>query len=146
MAPAEYPELKTESDVEQKVVMPLLSDGSMLAIPSGSIQTKEYLPPTPIDKVAGKQSGYYPDYSIWLFGLPVMIVEVKSPDVEPLVGYREACLYARHLNQKYPSDFNPCRFVAATNGHTIIAGTWDSGPTLTLLHQDLQPGSSALVS
>ena len=99
--------LKTESDVEQKVIMPLLTESSLLAIPNASVYTKQYLAPAALDKAAGKMAGYYPDYSIWLHGLPVMIIEAKAPDVAPEEGYREASLYARHLNQKFPSGKNP---------------------------------------
>lgn len=71
--------LKTESDVEQKVIMPLLTDAPLLSIPAAAVHTKEYLAPAALDKAAGKLSGYYPDYSVWLYGVPVMIVEAKGP-------------------------------------------------------------------
>lgn len=53
--------LRTESDVEQKVIMPLLTDAQLLSIPVQSVHTKEYLAPAALDKAAGKSSGYYPD-------------------------------------------------------------------------------------
>ena len=134
-------QLTTESDVEQKVIMPLLATEQYLAFPSTSIQTKEYLPPTNLDKAAGKSSGYFPDYSVWSYGLPVMIVEAKAPGVSPDVGYREASLYARHLNQSYPSDLNPCLIIVATNGEELLCGTWDSSPKLRLRVDLLMPGS-----
>src|ERR1035437_5523433 len=101
--------LETESDVEQKVIMPLLTSGSYLGIPEGRIFTKKYLAPTELDKRAGRATGYYPDYSVWMGGFPVLIVEAKGPG-EPLeTDYHEAALYARHLNQSYPTNANPCR-------------------------------------
>jgi hypothetical protein len=136
--------LRTESDVEQKLVMPLMTSELLLAIPESSVHTKEYLPPALLDKTAGKTAGYYPDYSVWMHGLPVMIVEVKAPEVPAETGYREASLYARHLNQRYPPDFNPCKFILATNGHKIVCGTWDSGPKLTIERQSLAVGTAAL--
>ena len=93
-------ELRTESDVEQKLIMPLLTSEVLLGIPASAIHTKEYLPPAILDKAAGKVTGYFPDYSVWLHGLPVMIVEAKAPEVPAETGYREASLYARHLNQR----------------------------------------------
>ncbi len=75
--------LKTESDVEQKLIMPLLTDAPLLSIPTVAVHTKEYLAPAALDKAAGKLSGYFPDYSVWLRGVPVMIVEAKAPDVAP---------------------------------------------------------------
>lgn len=138
--------LHTESDVEQKFAMPLLTSELLLRIPSSAVKTKQYLPPVPLDKAAGKNAGYYPDYSIWMYGLPVMIGEVKAPDVPAEVGYREASLYARHLNQRYPADFNPCRFLLVTNGERTLCGTWDSEPALEIPRSDLKIGSAALDS
>jgi hypothetical protein len=54
-------DLKNESDVEQKVIYPLLSGGNYLAINDRHIKTKDYMAPSRIDKSAGKSIGYYPD-------------------------------------------------------------------------------------
>ncbi len=99
--------LETESDVEQKVIMPLLTSGTYLGIPQSGIFTKKYLAPTELDKKAGRAYGYYPDYSVWMKRFPVLIVEAKAPDEAVEIGYREAALYARHLNQSYPTNINP---------------------------------------
>ena len=136
--------LITESDVEQKVIMPLLLDGSLLGIPQANIYTKQYLSPAALDKSAGKMSGYYPDYSIWLHGLPVMIVEAKAPGVAAEEGYREASLYARHLNQRFPAGVNPCARIVAINGHTLLCGVWDAEPDLTVAVGDIRVGTAAL--
>jgi len=136
--------LNTESDVEQKVLMPLLAGPSYLAIPPKAIFTKQYLAPTPLDKAAGRVTGYVPDYSIWMLGFPILIVEAKAPDVSPETGYREAGLYARHLNQVYPSNTNPCRFLIASNGRTLLFGYWDSQPALEIDVMDLRPGTACL--
>src|SRR5580658_363327 len=80
----------------------------------------------------------------WMRGFPVLVVEAKAPDVPSETGYRESCLYARHLNQAYPADFNPCRFVLATNGHTVLFGCWDSTPLETSNVHDLRLGSREL--
>jgi len=77
-------------------------------------------------------------------GFPVLVVEAKAPDVPAEIGYREACLYARHLNQAYAADFNPCRFVLATNGHSLLFGCWDSAPLETLSVPNLRLGSRDL--
>jgi type I site-specific restriction endonuclease len=87
--------LRTESDVEQKVIMPLLSGEATLGIPIDRIRTKEYLAPSKLDKAAGKNMGYFPDYSVWCLSFPVMVVEAKAPGVRCEEGYREAGLYAR---------------------------------------------------
>jgi hypothetical protein len=138
--------LKTESDVEQKVVMPLLTDRRLLAIPEGNLYIKQYLAPAALDKAAGKLNGYYPDYSIWFHGLPTMVVEVKSPDVAAEEGYREASLYARHLNQRFPADFNPCARIMGTNGKAFLFGSWDAPPDVALSLTDLRVATSGLES
>src|ERR1019366_2346726 len=136
--------VESESDVEQKILMPLLQGESYLEIPEAAISTKQYLAPTAIDKAAGKAGGYVPDYGIWMRGLLIMGVEAKAPDVSVETGHREASLYARHINQKYPTGVNPCRFVLASNGKDLLFGYWDSLPLLSCSVGDLAVGSSAL--
>ena len=139
------PELSidTEGDVELKVIPPLLTGSNFLEIPIASIKDKSYLPPTQLDKKAGKASGYFPDFSVWEMALPVMIVEAKAPDVTPEVGYREAALYAHHLNKQYKTGLNPCRFILACNGIRLLAGFWDADPEIDVLVRDLVIGSEA---
>ncbi|MGO9271594.1 MAG: type I restriction endonuclease [Terriglobia bacterium] len=136
--------LSTESDVEQKIIMPLLTGTMYLDIPADKIFTKQYMAPTPLDKAAGREGGYYPDYAIWMRGFPVLIVEAKAPDVPAEVGYREASLYARHLNQSYRTNLNPCRFLVATNGKTLLFGYWDSQPEIVVAVDNLRLGSKDL--
>lgn len=136
--------LHTEADVELKVVAPLLMGANYLEIPSSCIQGKTYLPPAPLDKTAGKVGGYYPDFSVWEKALPIVLVEAKEPDVDPAVGYREASLYARHLNQRYKTKLNPAQLIVATNGRRVLAGHWDSDPQLDLSVEELRPGSAGV--
>src|SRR5690242_4846092 len=100
-----------EAAVEQQIVYPLLTSPGLLSIPAEAIKPKNYLAPTELDKAAGRSSGYYPDYSVWMLGHPVLIVEAKDPSIPSQTGFREACLYARHLNVRYTAGFNPCKFV-----------------------------------
>jgi len=138
--------LETEADVEFKVISPLLTGANFLEIPLNSIKAKGYLQATPLDKAAGKTAGYYPDYSVWEKALPILIVEAKAPEVDAAVGYREAALYARHLNQSYKSKLNPCQFILSCNGRRLLAGYWDSTPELDLSVDELRAGSNALES
>src|SRR6266404_3799490 len=80
-----------EADVEQKIVYPLLTSPGLLGIPEEAVKSKTYLAPTQLDKTAGRKSGYYPDYSVWLLGNPVLIVEAKDPTVPSQTGFRAAC-------------------------------------------------------
>ena len=137
-------QVQTESDVEQKLLYPLLTDADYLGIPPLSVKTKEYLPSVSLDKAAVRRGGHYPDYSIWVKALPVFIAEAKAPAVDVRTGYREASLYARHLNQYYKSGLNPSRFILACNGLRILAGYWDSNYILDLPVDNLRLGSNAL--
>lgn len=131
-----------EAAVEQKIIYPILTAPGLLAIPPDAVRPKEYLPPAQLDKGAGRTSGYYPDYSIWMTGNPVLIVEAKDPSITSQTGFREASLYARHINTRYPSGLNPCKFIIATNGTNLLAGYWDQDqPALDLKVADLNVGT-----
>src|SRR5262249_27194056 len=50
-------------------------------------------------------------------------------------------------NAGYQTGLNPCRYVLATNGHTLLAGYWDQvQPAHTLQVGDLRAGTSALAT
>ena len=101
IAPTRCEPEDTEADVENKVVMPILQAANSLEIPILDINGKGYLAPIAIDKAAGRNKGYYPEFSAWRKTLPLLIVEAKAPSVVSEIGYREASLYARHLNHLY---------------------------------------------
>ena len=134
---------RTESDVEQKLILPLLTATEWLAIPITDIQTKQYLPPTQIDKGAGRRIGYYPDYSIWINAVPIMIVEAKSPIESADEGFREAQLYAHELNKVFPTGINPVQFVLCVNGKTLRYGHWDSAKIADVAVAELKLGTAA---
>jgi hypothetical protein len=136
--------LGSEGDVELKVIGPLLTDPNYLAIPTASIKSKDYLAPTALDKIAGKAGGYYPDFSVWERSFPVLIVEAKKPEVPVEIGFREASLYARHLNQAYKTGLNPCLFLIACNGKQLAYGNWDSNVTHIVEIANLTLGTNEL--
>jgi hypothetical protein len=49
----------SESDVEQKVLYPFLTNPSYAGIPPQWIRTKDYMVPTEIDKVSGNFGGMF---------------------------------------------------------------------------------------
>lgn len=134
----------SEADVELKVITPLLINQNYLEIPAASIQGKKYLAPAALDKSAGRSGGYYPDFSVWELALPILIVEAKEPEVPVDVGFREAALYARHLNTLFKHGTNPCSFVLSCNGNELSYGHWDSSPTAVVRIADLRIGSREL--
>ncbi|MCC6918976.1 MAG: hypothetical protein IT548_07210 [Alphaproteobacteria bacterium] len=140
-------ELKTESDVEQKFIMPFLAHPSFMNIPASWIRTKDYMIPTEIDKIAGKRSGYIPDYSIWYSGIPVVIIEAKSPEYRIEVGLREAQLYALQINKRYPPNVSPIKFVVSCNGEQIAVAAWDSEVEILKFNcAEIQPGTAILAA
>jgi len=140
-------ELITESDVEQKLVYPFLVHPSFLDIPGEWVRTKEYMEPTEIDKGAGKRVGYIPDYSVWRSGFPLLVVEAKRPDEPIEKAIREAHLYANRINNRYPPNVNPIRYVLACNGEQFALAPFDSETeVLTAKVIDLRPGTEILAA
>ncbi|HEU0163127.1 MAG TPA: S1 RNA-binding domain-containing protein [Rhizomicrobium sp.] len=130
--------LKSESDVEQKLIAPLLvaPEPYGLAFGSSHIHTKANIRRFIIGK-GKEQKSYFPDYLIVLAGIPLQVWEAKSPneDIEP--GFREARLYAAELNAQFQSGLNPLRQVVATNGHEIWAGYFDQAePVLKITAEE----------
>lgn len=138
-------EMANESDVEHKFVTPFLTSQNYLGIPSAWIRNQDYMTPTDIDKSAGKRYGYKPDHSIWLNGIPLVIVEDKEPGVPVEVALREARMYASEINKRYPPDVSPIGYVMACNGEQMALSYADSElDTLIVAATDLQPGSTVL--
>ena len=135
----------TEGDVETQIVLPILSRAEYLDIEGSWIKSKEFLAAFDIGKGAKLRKGYIPDYCIYVFALPTLVVEVKAPTVPVGNAWDEASLYAHALNKRYPAKINPCELILATNGLEIMAGRWDSAsPVLSGLVKDLVIGSVLL--
>ena len=119
--------LINESDVEQKVVWPLLtnSEPDGLAFNETHIQTKLNLKKLKIDKGQNLKV-YYPDYLVLIEGLPHIVIEVKKPNEDLKEAFREARLYALEVNALYQQELNPCKLIIACDGTKLIAGSWDS--------------------
>lgn len=135
-------ELLNESDVEQKLIYPLLSSKEGLGYYAEEIRTKEYLSPAEIDKGAGKKIGYYPDYAIMLSSLFAIVVEAKSPNQSVDAGFREAQLYAHEINKRFESNINPVSIVIACNGSELVYGEWDIDAPKRIPVAELVPGLS----
>lgn len=119
--------LQTESDVEQKFIYPLLTSNYPVGLNflDCDIRTKLDIRKIQIDK-GTKSKIYYPDYMIVMNGLPLVIIEAKSPNEDLTEAIREARLYAMELNSQYPKDINPCSKIVVSNGNKTIALYFDS--------------------
>lgn len=136
-------DLITESDVEQKFILPLLTNQKPIGLGYDftDFRTKENIRKIMIDK--GQCSKiYYPDYIIILYGQPVLIIEAKKSGEDLINALREARLYAHEINSSYQSGINPCTRLIISDGITTIAAFWDSDePNLELNLRDINSSS-----
>jgi len=137
----ELEDLRNESDVEQKFVLPFLTEckPTGLGYSSADYFTKSDIRKLTIDKGrAGKL--YYPDYVLVSRGHPIAVIEAKHPKESLTEGFREARLYATELNALYPADINPCTKVVAVNGAELWVGQYDNAsPSLRVAHSEMSP-------
>lgn len=124
-------ELQNESDVEQKLIAPLLTAAAPqgLGYDASDFLTKSSIKRIVIDKGATNKKTYFPDYAVIANGLPSIIIEAKAPTEGLTEAMREARLYATVINSLYPHDINPCEKIIAINGREIHFGYWDSPET-----------------
>jgi hypothetical protein len=112
-------DFSTESDVEQKFIMPLLTHPSFL-------------------------ESYVPDYIVFFDGYPSLVIEAKSPDVAVKQAIDEARMYGQLLNQSFPTKINPVAFVMGCNGKEIAVGPTDTNDRKLFSVSDVVIGSDAL--
>lgn len=132
-------DIANESDVEQKIIMPLLVESTPdgLGYPTSSIKTKPNIRKYQIGK-GNEAKLYFPDYIIVVSGLPAIVIEAKGPGENLDDAYREARLYATEINSAHPSGVNPLSRVVCSNGKELIAGRWDeAAPSLSISTSDL---------
>lgn len=136
----------SEADVEQRVILPLLTGSEYLGISQDIVFAKAYLAPTAFDKKAGKNVGSYPDFAIVIESVQIALIEAKAPGIDPEIGYRELITYAAHLNKQYPEGINPVQRILASNGRDVLAGPADAEPTVRCRVDQLFPGSLQLTN
>ena len=132
-------ELKTESDVEQKLLWPLMTTPlpSGLALHTTDIMTKLNLRRLEIGK-GNNRKLLFPDYAVIIAGLPVLIIEAKAPGEDLSIALDEARMYGNELNARFPAGLNPCFRVIACNGLKLVSSAIDTIiPDIELNHADL---------
>lgn len=120
-------ELHTESDVEQKVLWPLIVGPAPLGLgySSADVLTKPNIRLLEIGKGAERKL-YFPDYLALVAGLPVMVIEAKAVGEPIQAALREARLYANEINALFPQGINPCIRVVACNGEQLWTSPVDA--------------------
>ena len=139
-----YDDFSTESDVEQKFIMPLLTHPSFLEVPSKAILTKKSMRVLSFVDKSSLPKGYVPDYIIFFNGYPILVIEAKPPDVAVKQAIDEARMYGQLLNQHFPTKINPVAFVMGCNGKEIAVGATDTNDHKLFSVLDLIIGSDAL--
>jgi len=137
-------DFSTESDVEQKFIMPLLTHPSFLEIPSKAILTKKSMRVLSFIDKSSLPRGYIPDYIVFFSGYPILVIEAKSPDVAVKQAIDEARLYGQLLNQNFPTKINPVAFAMGCNGKEIAIGPVDTNDTKFFSVPDIVIGSDPL--
>ncbi len=139
-------DLNNESDVEHKIIYPLLT----AAHPHGlGIRPENVVPKRNIRKFdIGKGSdlkSYFPDYIIVGEGYPLCVIEAKEPGADLTAAFREARLYAHELNGIFERDVNPVTTVIAVNAEQIWVGHPNTAePQFKIDTTDLEPYSRGL--
>src|SRR5882672_9249460 len=120
-------DLQTESDVEQKVLYPLLIGARPqgLGFAPPEILTKLNIRRLEIGKGPSKKL-HFPDYIVVLAGFPVMVIEAKAPGEDLDEALEEARLYAAKLNSLFPTGVNPCLRVVASDGLNLVSSPADT--------------------
>jgi hypothetical protein len=137
-------DLRTESDVEQKLVWPLLTSAHPEGFGYASVDVLTKLSTRRLEIGKGQSRKlYYPDYIVILAGLPVMVVEAKNVGESIDVALDEARLYANEINAQFPYGINPCIRAIACNGEEIQTSPHDTAiPDLRVSHSELNSANT----
>ena len=115
-------DLFSESDVEQKFIMPLLTHESFLGIPTKAVLTKRSMSVLSFVSKSSLPKNYIPDYFVFIHGYPVCVLEAKKPEESVELALGEARMYAQLPNQQFPPKINPIQTVVGCNGVELLVG------------------------
>ena len=129
--------LNNESDVEQKLLYPLLKG---LGFSDSEIHTKATIEGHFIGK-GRKRRKYIPDYVVYSNKKPVLVVEAKNPEEDINKYAHEPQDYASIVNRKYIG-VNPIKYCLISNGDlTYLLRVDEEKPILILEFKDFYDGN-----
>ncbi|MGC9970859.1 MAG: N-6 DNA methylase [Bryobacteraceae bacterium] len=116
--------LKNEAAVEKHFLDRLLDDLGY--------EDTEILPKTSIKALkvgkGSKSDRYKPDYVILSQGVPVLIIDAKTPEEDIHVWTSQCSSHCLELNKKF--EYNPVIFFMLSNGFTTAVYKWDQAESL----------------
>ena len=120
-------DLKNEATVESFFVDRLLDN---LGYPDEDISLKESISEFAVGK-GSKKVLYKPDYILKTSGIPTIVIDAKSPDVNIMDFELQCSSYCLELNKEF--DYNPVEYYILSNGLSTSLYKWDSkSPLLSL--------------
>jgi len=125
--------IKNESDVEQKLLYPLIKELGYL---DNEIHTKETIEGHFISK-GKRRKKYIPDYVVYVNNKPILVIEAKNPEENIDKYAHEPQDYAVVVNRKYIG-INPIKYSLISNGDLIyLLKVDEEKPFLVLEFTDL---------
>lgn len=120
-------DLPNEASVEARFVDPLLHE---LGFGNNDIKLKTSINEFSIGK-GHKPVLYKPDYIITIKGVPVAVIDAKSPSEDIFCWEHQCSSYCLELNKFY--DYNPVSLYVLTNGVQTAVYKWDKKTPLLVL-------------
>lgn len=116
-----------EADVETLFMGPFLIGPKPLCLGFSVewVRSKVHIRSEMIGK-RGVKRPYFPDFLVNVEGLPLVVVEVKSPGENLTIAAEEARMYAASINSRFEAGINPCRFCLVSDGLRTELYSWDN--------------------
>jgi len=129
--------LTNEASVEEWFISPLLQ---YLEYSPSDIALKTSIQELKVGK-GSKLSLYKPDYILSIDGIPVLVIDAKSPNENPAKWEQQGSSYCLELNKRF--DYDPVQYYIISNGVATIVYKWNIGyPLLELHFSDFVKGNS----
>lgn len=131
-------DLKNEATVESFFIDRLLAE---LGYEDGEISLKESISEFAVGK-GSKKILYKPDYIVKTSGIPIIVIDAKSPDQNIQEWEHQCSSYCLELNKEF--DYNPVEYFVLSNGLSTSLYKWDKRSALINLgFEDFNVGNES---